>query len=178
MHVTTRLLPGLPSLRRRSEYGVILDAFAKGCNRFGFRLVEYSVMSNHLHLLVEAKSREALARGMQGLLVRIAKALNKLWQRRGRVFRDRYHDQVLKTPRQVRNALVYVLHNAKRHGARLRLALDYYSSAAHFAGWRKQLSVRNQAAKVTANAQTWLLMRGWRRRGLLSVEELPRVASG
>ncbi|MHC5066785.1 MAG: transposase, partial [Planctomycetota bacterium] len=104
--MTTRLLPGLPSLRRRAEYGAVLGAFAKGCDRFGFRLVEYSVMSNHFHLLVEAKDRAALARGMQGLLVRVAKALNKLWQRRGKVFGDRYHDQILKTPRQVRNALV------------------------------------------------------------------------
>lgn len=173
VHVTTRLLPGLPSLRRRAEYGVILVAFAKGCERFGFRLIEYSVMTNHLHLLVEAKGRESMARGMQGLLVRIAKALNKLWQRRGSVFAERYHDQILRTPRQVRNALVYVLHNAKKHGVRLKLALDYYSSAAHFVGWREQLSVRNQAAQVTAKARTWLLLKGWRRRGLLSVEELP-----
>lgn len=163
-------------MRRSKEYAVVLRAFAAGCERFGFRLVEYSVLSNHIHILAEAKGREALAKGMQGLLVRLAKGLNKLWGRRGPVFSDRYHDHVLKTAREVRNALVYVLQNAKKHGVRLRLALDYFSSAAWFSGWREKLAMRNQPPQATSKAGTWLLKKGWRRRGLLSVFELPRGA--
>ncbi|MHC5064595.1 MAG: transposase [Planctomycetota bacterium] len=177
VHVTVRLVKGLPSLRRRGEYAVILSAFGAGCKRFGFRLVEYSVLGNHIHILAEAKGRAALARGMQGLLVRLAKGLNKLWGRKGSVFSDRYHDHVLKTPREVRNALVYVLQNAKKHGIRLKLALDYFSSAPWFNGWREKLELRNHAPEATAMARTWLLMKGWRRRGLLSVLELPRTAA-
>ena len=59
--------------------------------------------------------REALSRAMKGLGVRLARGLNKLWGRWGRVVKDRYHDRALKTPREVRNALVYVLHNVKKH---------------------------------------------------------------
>jgi hypothetical protein len=73
-------------------------------DRFGFRLVHFSVQSNHLHLVAEAGDRHALALGMQGLLIRVAKALNKLWARRGAVFFDRYHARILRTPREVRNA--------------------------------------------------------------------------
>jgi len=50
--------------------------------------------------------------------IRVAKGLNKLWARRGKVFADHYHDRILRTPREVRNALCYVLHNAKKHGLR------------------------------------------------------------
>ena len=63
VHVTVRLKKGLPSLRRKAEYAALREAFAKGCDRFGFRLVHYSVLGNHLHLLVEAKERQALCRG-------------------------------------------------------------------------------------------------------------------
>jgi hypothetical protein len=71
---------------------------------------------------------------MQGLKVRIAKALNKFWKRRGTVFSDRYHARILRTPREVRRALLYVLQNARRHGMRL-LGVDPCSSGAWFDGW-------------------------------------------
>ena len=83
------------------------------------RVIEFSVMSNHLHLLCEGKDRDVLARGLQGLFTRIARAVNRALGRSGRVFTDRYHDRVLKTPREVRNALAYVLNNARKHAAEL-----------------------------------------------------------
>ena len=114
-HITTRLAPGLPPLRRRAELDALEHAFRAGRERFGFRLVQYSVQNDHLHLVVEADDRRALTRGMKGLLVRVARALNHLWHRKGTVFADRYHLHVLRTPREVRNALVYVLNNWKKH---------------------------------------------------------------
>ena len=169
-----RVQRGLQSLRREPEYRVLRGVFVKGCARFGFRLVHYSVQRDHLHLLVEAKDRTALSRGMQGLAIRIARALNRLWSRRGRVFADRYHDRVLRTPREVRNALAYVLNNARRHGLRLAQALDVFASGPWFDGWRENLTVRNRPFEVpVTGARTWLLRRGWRRHGRLSVLEVP-----
>ena len=73
---------------------------------------------------------------MQGLLIRIAKGLNRLWKRKGRVFGDRFHG-ALKTPREVRNALAYVLNNARKH----RISVpedepDAFSSGRWFDGWK------------------------------------------
>ncbi|MEW6073566.1 MAG: peptide MFS transporter [Planctomycetota bacterium] len=109
-------------------------AFAGGKERFGFRLIHYSVLANHLHLIGEAQNRRALSRGMQGLAVRIAKGLNRHWGRRGKVFADRYHDHILRTPREVRSALAYVLRNAARHGVG-GAGADPYSSGRWFDGW-------------------------------------------
>ena len=148
-------------------------ALAAGSDRFGFRLVHYSVQSNHLHLIVEAKDRRALSRGLQGLLVRIAKALNRLWGRKGSVFSDRYHDRILRTPREVRNALRYVLLNARRHGI-LGPSPDPYSSGRWFDGWRERLGrlVLGREGPV-ARARTWLLAVGWRRHGRIGLAEVP-----
>src|SRR6185436_10612300 len=110
---------GLKSLRHRNEYATVREALVAGSDRFGMRLVEFAVLSNHVHLVCEANDERALARGMKGLCVRIARALNRLWNRVGSVFSDRYHAHVLKTPREVRNALNYVFHNAARHGSQL-----------------------------------------------------------
>ena len=84
-------MPGLPSLRGGRLFSEVRFALAAGRGRFGLRLVHFSVQSNHLHLIVEAADARALARGMQGLLVRVARAVNRTLVRRGRLFADRYH---------------------------------------------------------------------------------------
>ena len=99
-HVTLRIREGLPGLRRRGELAVLKGAFHGGCLRFGLRLVEFSVQGNHIHLLAEAEDKRSLARGLQGLCVRIARRLNKWWGRCGAVFADRYHARILRTPRE------------------------------------------------------------------------------
>ncbi|MCY2960754.1 MAG: hypothetical protein NTY35_11360 [Planctomycetota bacterium] len=168
--VTTKLVEGLPNLRRERTLALLRDSLAAGADRFGFRLVEYSVQSNHLHFVVEAQDERALGRGMKGLLVRLAKALNQAWDRNGRVIRDRYHARVLTTPREVRQVLVYALQNARKHGARI-LGIDAYSSGPWFEGWADRSP---RADRVLPRPTSWLLSFGWTKGGLISTREMPR----
>jgi len=115
VHVTWRMEKGVWNLRTRRCFGVMKRAMYAGALKGGFRLVHYAVMGNHVHLIVEAPDRVKLARGMQGLGVRIAKALNRVMKRDGRVIGDRYHAHILKTPSEVKRARMYLLTNAKHH---------------------------------------------------------------
>src|SRR4051812_49380240 len=151
VHVTLRLVAGLESLRSRQCYRVVLPALADAKERDGFRVVHLSVQGNHLHLIVEAGDRPALSRGMQGLAIRVAKALNAALGRRGKVFAERFHMHVLRTVREVANAVDYVLSNWFRHAGREVGIddIDRLSSAAD--------------ASLVVSAQTWLLRVGtWR----------------
>jgi len=168
--VTTKLVEGLPNLRRESTLALLRDTLAAGADRFGFRLVEYSIQSTHLHFVVEAQDERALGRGMKGLLVRLAKALNRAWGRSGRVIRDRYHARVLETPREVRQVLVYALQNARKHGARI-LGIDAYSSGPWFEGWADRSP---RADRALPRPHSWLLSIGWTMSGLISTRETPR----
>lgn len=170
VHVTLRLREGIPSLRRSLVRKHVLRALGAGRERFGFRLNQFSLQSNHVHLIVEADDRRALSRGMKGIAVRIARTLNRLWKQRGSVFSDRFHARPLRTPREVRAALVYVLQNAKHHGLRL-LGVDPYSSGPWFDGWKQGLVLANDGP--AARARTWLLCEGWRRHGLIGIQEDP-----
>jgi hypothetical protein len=114
---------------------------------------------------------------MQGLLVRIARALNALWNRRGSVFADRFHARALRSPREVRAALVYVLHNARHHGIRL-LGMDPFSSGPWFDGWSSKLGRAIGLPSILAQARTWLLREGWLRHGRIGFEESPARAHG
>ena len=157
-------------------------SFARGCERGEFRLVHYSILGNHAHLLVEAKDRNALGRGMKSLGARFSRAVNRVFARTGPVLVDRYHVSVLKNPTQVRNALRYVLLNARRHAkgaARVVRELDPASSGRFFSGWKWRPAAHGAAAAPSlsgapvAKPHTWLLSKGWRRRGLLDPAEIP-----
>ena len=106
--------------------------------------------------------------------MRVAKGLNKLWGRKGSVFADRHHDRILRSPREVRNALAYVLNNCLRHGIRAGFP-DLYSSGGWFDGWRRDRRplVQVVSPSVVAQARTWLLSVGWRRHRLIGYLEVP-----
>jgi REP-associated tyrosine transposase len=171
VHVTLRLRSGLPSLRGDRIFPAIQRAFG-AASRHSFRLLHFSVQSDHLHLLVESATPTRLARGVQGLAIRVARAINRVLRRHGRVWDGRYHAHILRTPREVRNALVYVLNNFKKH-LRGALGLDPRSSARWFQGWRGFVAVPLATAPVVA-PRTWLASVGWRCHGLLDPREAPR----
>lgn len=190
IHVTVRLLPNLLSLRTKKLVRALEQTFADGCDRSNFRLVHYSLLGNHAHLIVEAHDQHALGRGMMAIGSRLALAVNRVMGRKkGRVVADRYHARPLRTPREVRNALRYVLLNARRHAAAsarralraLEVVLDPASSARWFDGWKlashsvpgaKESAAPGHPPPV-ARARTWLLRTGWRRHGLLDPADVP-----
>ena len=182
VHVVVRLRPRLRNLRARGIYKMVRQAFCHARKRF-FRIVHYSVQGNHIHLLVEAHNKRALARGMQGFQIRVARGLNRIMGgRRGAVFADRYHATQIASPRQARHALVYVLNNARRHADRLhhreamtRTFVDPCSSAAYFDGWKSRRHVpQPEGEPPVAEARSWLLTTGWREHHpLISTGETP-----
>lgn len=161
---------------------IIRAAIRAGHKPF-FRVCEFNILGNHAHFITEATNADALARGMQGLEVRLARRLNSALIRRGKLFANRYHSRVLKTPREVRNALRYVLLNRKHHAREKRFAkywIDPCSSAAWFDGWSEPIRVTTEWKRElvemeppTARATTWLLSIGWRRHGPLDFDERP-----
>ena len=121
-------------------------------------------------------SAEFKCRGMQGLLVRIARHLNSALKRTGRVFEDRFHSRVLGSTLDVRNTLRYVLNNARRHRIAFHGIVDPYSSAAWFIGWRDRPPAVRSAPIATP--RSWQLLSGWWPHGRLDPEMTPGAATG
>ncbi|MDB4934006.1 MAG: hypothetical protein JWP87_978 [Labilithrix sp.] len=185
VHVTARAVRSAPNLRSQTVFAALRAIFARASEK-GFRLVHFSVQGNHVHLIVEADDGVAFARGVQRLLSRAAMAINALARRAGKLWRDRHDRQPLTTPSQVRNALVYVLFNHRKHelesgnpsDAALG-GLDTCSSTAWFEDWSPSAAPpRSDPARtgppLVVPPRTWLARKGWKRRGLLRLDELPR----
>ena len=177
VHVTMRARDGLPSLRSDALLQKALrEAIACG-HKSSFRVIHFSIQSNHLHLIVEANDTPSLSRGMQALSIRMVHAVHSALGTAGRVFSDRYHAHELRTPRETRNALLYVLQNWAKHGK--GRGYDPASSASWFDGWSVPPPQPDEP-QIVARPRTWLVTLGWRRHGLLRPGERPRekLASG
>ena len=170
VHVTFRAERLLPSLREERFVLALRRGLARA-SRSGFRILQFSIQTNHLHLMVEAEDRSALSRGLQGLGIRLAKAVNRVLGRRGKVWADRFHARALTTPREVRNGLVYVLQNWRKHLPAVG-GVDPCSSAAWFTGWRT-LGLVASGPPPVCPPRTWLAAVGWRRHGLIDPDEGP-----
>ncbi len=172
VHATLRALPGVGSLRAARVFPQVRAALALASKPI-FRVVHFSVQADHVHMLVEASDQAALSRGMRGLAIRTARAVNRARGRRGRVWADRYHVRALTTPREVRHALVYILMNWKKHRPDSR-GIDLCSSGPWFDGWRHRPALPPPGVpSPVAASRTWLGRDGWRRHGRIAVEERP-----
>jgi putative transposase len=197
MHVTLR--SKLRSLRSGFVFPTVrLTIASLRASHADFRVVQFSVQTNHIHLLVEASDGRALSSGLRSLVIRLALRLNRLLMRRGAIWADRWHGRALTSPRAVRHALVYVLANAAKHAPASVQGLDPCSSAPYFDGFhdvarrdsavtksspsrspptsspRASTSSRQAQGSIPVSPpRTWLLATGWKRHGLISTSERP-----
>ena len=180
VHVTLRCVREVGRLRRFKLYQRLREAMAGATARADFSICQYSVQGDHIHLVCEADDKRALANGMRSLQNRITKKLNKLLDRGGSAFADRYHARALANPRSVRNAVAYVLQNGRKHGEHQYEVPDWidpFSSAYYFDGWKHRpggrLGTPPPGPPPVSPPGTWLLSVGWRNAGLISPSEKP-----
>ncbi|HEY4244917.1 MAG TPA: hypothetical protein VGM88_34115 [Kofleriaceae bacterium] len=148
------------SLRTRDLYRAIRAATIVVGRTQAMRVVHASVQSSHIHMIVEAADQRVLARGMQGFQISAAKHINRVLARKGQVFGDRYHAHVLETPRETRNAVVYVLNNWRKHGVSGETEIDPFSSADCFDGWREGAWERDEKWRLRVQPPASWLLRG------------------
>jgi REP element-mobilizing transposase RayT len=202
LHVTLRVKPEIGSLRKAKMYKALRHATYVTAAFEGLRLVHVSIQREHVHLLIEADGKQALSRGMQGFKISAAKQINRALggeggerseggerggggtpaRRRGTVFAERYHAEVITTPRRARHALAYVLNNWRKHGEDRGRTYntDPYSTGCVFTGW-KAFERRSLMWEVPEGyhplvvwlPQTWLLREGWKRYGPIGFREVP-----
>jgi REP element-mobilizing transposase RayT len=192
VHVSLRVVGEVGNLRRRCVYQAIREATLTTARREDFRIVQVSIQRTHVHLLVEANDKAALAMGLQGFQISAAKHLNAAIskgqpgpRRRGTVFPDRYHAEIITSPTQARHALSYVMNNWRKHQEDLAApmsswTLDWFSSAAMFPDWAEYgdepflwRGPPTYDPLIVYQPRTWLLREGWKKSGTISVHAVP-----
>jgi REP element-mobilizing transposase RayT len=192
VHVTIRVVGNVNSLRRHDIYLALREATIVTAMREDFRIVHMSIQRDHIHLIVEADSRSALSRGVQGFSISAARQINKAItarggdRRTGKVISGRFHARPLTSPRVVRNTVAYVLSNWRHHGEdRAPFArswkVDPFSSGPLFFGWKELARSpvlwplrATYHPLIMLRPRTWLLAKGWQEHHpLISLYEVP-----
>lgn len=189
-HITLRVVAPIDSLRRPEAYHAIRHAIYATVERSDFRIVHLSIEDNHLHLIVEADNDTALSKGLRAFESSAAQLLNRAislstgTRHTGKVFEDRHHSRLLTSPTQARNTISYVLNNFRRHRRDQGMEtmfwdVDYYSSGPTFDGWRELedtpflYQTPDYPRLSVSRPKTWLLSKGWRKAGPISMREVP-----
>ncbi|MEO7729429.1 MAG: transposase [Kofleriaceae bacterium] len=193
LHVVLRAVPEVGNLRRREVYKAVreasITAAGSEARRGRFRIVQLSIQRDHIHMLVEAESTEALSSGMRGFQISAARHINTALRaagrrRRGSVFPDRYHLVVIRSPKQARHVLAYVMNNWRKHsedrsGLPRAWLVDPFSSAVSFSDWKElegqvPWTIRADYRPLVVTApQSWLLCVGCKKHGAISCREVP-----
>ena len=177
VHVTYRMAKGVRYLRGFKVWRALSAAFVKA-HKDGFRICQFSVQGNHIHLICEADDERALSQGLRGFATSVSKRFHGLMGRKGSAFQGRYHAVQLKNPRQVRHALRYVLHNARKHGLLRNQRpgrVDPFTSWQYFDGWETTPDgpPAPDGPPPVAPPKSWLLREGWKKWGLIGLHETP-----
>ena len=93
----------------------------------GLRVVHYTLEYNHVHLLVEANDNKSVQKGMQALGISFSKAINKIKQVKGSVYKHRHHFRKLNSRREYKNVIQYIFRNGIKHKRSLCL-IDPFNS--------------------------------------------------
>ena len=176
LHITVRFCQGLPNMRTKKMFQIFRRAVV-AAKAHGLQVVEFALLGNHYHLMLEADDNSQLNGAMKSLNISLARRMNHLLGRKGAVVSDRFDLKILKTPTQVRNALIYMFANAAKH-FKTKQVFCWFSSLAVFrrldliAKWRKDLdwripkyadSFQEEYIEMLAEPRSWLARVGWER---------------
>lgn len=178
-HITLRVLDDVGRIRRRDAFKIVRGVMVEHLGREDARIIDLSIQGNHIHIVCEANDRRALSSEMHDFKIAVARRINRIRHRKGPVFADRYHEEILRTPTQTRHCLAYVLNNWRRHGEDKlsNRVCDPCATGMWFTGWREAAFVDVPAGLELLprrEPRTWLLAKGWMRGGpRISFFEIP-----
>lgn len=84
--------------------------------RYGLDILNYTVTSNHIHLLVIDGDRDVIPKSLQLVAGKTAQEFNRRKNRRGAFWEDRYHATAVETGEHFIRCLVYIDLNMVRNG--------------------------------------------------------------
>jgi REP element-mobilizing transposase RayT len=126
LHLTLKIEKNKANLKNKSILKALQHSIKKA-RSLGLKVIHYTLEYDHVHLLIEASDKISLGKGMQSLGISFSKGINKIKKQTGKVFKTRYHFRKLNSPREIKNALNYILGNGIKHRETLSVINSFNS---------------------------------------------------
>ena len=153
-HVTQRGNRRQEVFRDNEDRFEFVDMLAAETQRAGVRILAYTLMTNHIHLIAVPESQESLSVAMRRCLSDYARAFNRRCGYTGHLWQARFYSSAL-APQYLWNAVRYVERNPVRARMVLR-AEDYpWSSAEYHCGLRDTDALVSPASPFKGALADW-----------------------
>jgi len=93
-----------------------IDWLFEAKKRYGLCILNYTVTSNHIHLLVVDTEKDTVYRSLQLIAGRLVQEFNARTKRKGAFWEDRYHAVAVESEAHLAKCLVYIDLNMVRAG--------------------------------------------------------------
>lgn len=158
-HLTIKVRENKADIQSKKLLKALHHAIARARLK-NLKVIHYTLEYNHVHLLVETNDHRILHAGMQALGISFSKAINKVKSLKGHVYKHRYHQRKIGSARELKNVLLYIFNNGKKH-KRTNKRIDLYNSA--IVEPRLNLLLTKEANLIWADIKTNLTLRSYQR---------------
>lgn len=146
--------------RDERDYGVFQALLGSSLSEAGCLLHAYCLMTNHVHLLVTPRTREACSLLMKVLSHRYAQYFNKKYGRTGTLWEGRYRSSVVETGEYLMACHRYIEMNPVKAGMAATPAAYPWSSFAGNTGLRADSLLTAHTDMVALGALAYLELTG------------------
>lgn len=123
-HVTAKINRGEFILESKAFKALFMEVMLRAKEKYKFRIKNFCLMGNHIHLLIEPLENENLSRIMQWILSVFARNHNILTGVKGHVWYDRFHSVIINSMKQMLKVFMYITYNPVKAGIS-KNALEY-----------------------------------------------------
>ncbi len=110
---------------------LFLDTVIRAKEKYSFQIRDFTIMSNHIHLIMKPGKDESLSKIMQWILSVFAIKFNKYFKLKGHVWYDRFKSVVIDSFKQLLTTFRYICNNPVKAGM-VENAEDYVYGALWF----------------------------------------------
>lgn len=95
---------------------MFLKTLERAKKKYNFKMRNFCIMGNHVHMMITPGDGESLSRIMQWILSVFAIHFNKIFGINGHVWHDRFRSTVVETLRQALHTFLYIAQNPVKAG--------------------------------------------------------------
>ena len=103
---------------------IFISVLRRAKKKYRFKIINFCIMSNHVHLIIQPHPNEDISRIMQWILSVFAVIFNKIHGYKGHVWYDRFKSVIIESLKQFASVYEYIVNNPVKAGL-VKKAEDY-----------------------------------------------------
>ena len=115
-HISTRCVDQTYLLHKAELKDIAMSVIEKAKKKYKFSCFCFTIMDNHVHIIIQTPEIDNISLIMQVINKNIATKCNKVLERKGHFWGERFHSTLIESEEQLINTLIYLNLNPVKAG--------------------------------------------------------------